>query len=200
MFPDLLVALASGAAERRLQLAIKLIHRRKAVGETRRAGLPDRIVQKGAGADMLVAVGKLVKDPRLARGAIRRLGQAPLQKFGEIIAGRRDRRRRVDQSAGPDKVVLAERKMQANQGALVVSDDMRLLDAEHFEKTARVFDNQIVCEPDLAGGGIGAALPQRVERHDPEVLGENPKVSFPGDQIPAKPRFRVDRKSKRLNS
>src|SRR3546814_9148480 len=70
-------------------------------------------------------------------------------------------------------------------------DDMRLLDAEHFEKTARVFDNQIVCEPDLAGGGIGAALPQRVERHDPEVLGENPKVSFPGEQIPAKPRFRV---------
>src|SRR3546814_19351470 len=82
--------------------------------------------------------------------------------------------------------LLAERKMQANQGALVVSDDMRLLDAEHFEKTARVFDNQIVCEPDLAGGGIGAALPQRVERHDPEVLGENPKVSFPGEQIPAK--------------
>src|SRR3546814_3039255 len=49
-----------------------------------------------------------------------------------------------------------------------------------------------VCSSDLlAGGGIGAALPQRVERHDPEVLGENPKVSFPGEQIPAKPRFRV---------
>src|SRR3546814_3609729 len=98
MFPDLLVALASGAAERRLQLAIKLIHRRKAVGETRRAGLPDRIVQKGAGADMLVAVGKLVKDPRLARGAIRRLGQAPPQKLGAIIAGRDRKRTRLNSS------------------------------------------------------------------------------------------------------